>query len=46
MRLTTIKLQRLQHGLLQIELALRAGIARCRLSEIENGHLVARPEKL
>jgi transcriptional regulator with XRE-family HTH domain len=46
MRLTTIKLTRLQRGLLQVELAQRAQISRCRLSEVENGHITARPEEL
>jgi|ERR1700687_84092 len=39
MRFTKLKKARLERGLLQIELASVARIARCRLSEIENGHL-------
>ena len=46
MRLTQIKLRRLERGLLQIELAQRAHINRGRLSEIENGHLQPRPDEL
>lgn len=46
MRLTGIKLRRLEAGLLQVELAQRVHIARCRLSEIENGHVHPRPDEL
>jgi len=46
MRFTNFKLQRLQRGLLQVELAQRARIERTRLSLIENGHVVPRPEEL
>ncbi len=46
MRLTQIKLRRLEAGLLQIDLAQRAGIARCRLSELENGHIQPSPDDL
>lgn len=46
MRLTPIKLRRLESGLRQIELAQRAQIARCRLSELECGYLTPQPEEL
>ena len=46
MRLTPIKLQRLQANRLQVEVAREAAISRCRLSEIENGHLKATPDEL
>ena len=46
MKLTTIKLQRLKQGRLQIETAREAKIARARLSEIENGHVAPRPDEL
>ncbi len=46
MRLTAIKLRRLEQGLLQLELAQRADISRCRLSELENGHIEARPDEI
>ena len=46
MRLTRIKLYRLQSGLRQIELAQRADIARCRLSELECGWIEPRAEEL
>ena len=46
MRLTAIKLRRLERGLLQIELAQHAQIARCRLSEIENGHVSPRRDEI
>jgi transcriptional regulator with XRE-family HTH domain len=38
-KLTPLKLRRLERALLQIEVAQRAGIARSRLSELENGHV-------
>jgi transcriptional regulator with XRE-family HTH domain len=44
--LTPVKLQRLQKGMRQIQLASRTGIARCRLSEIECGYVEARPEEM
>ncbi len=46
MRLTRIKLRRLEAGLLQVELSQRAHIARARLSELECGHVPARPDEL
>ena len=46
MRLTSIKLRHIERGLLQIHLARRTRIARCRLSEIENGHVQARHGEL
>jgi len=46
MRLTKIKLLRLEQGLLQIEVAGRAGIPRARLSEIENAHRRPAPSEL
>jgi transcriptional regulator with XRE-family HTH domain len=46
MRLTTIKLRRLERGFLQVELAQRANIARCRLSELENGHIEPRLDEI
>lgn len=46
MRLTACKLRRLERGLLQIDLARKAKISRGRLSEIENGHIVPRPDEL
>lgn len=46
MRLTPIKLKRLQKQMLQIELARRTGIPRARLSEIENGHVDARADEV
>lgn len=46
MRLTRIKLRRLEAGLLQVELSQRAQIARARLSEIECGHVQPRPDEL
>lgn len=46
MKLTAIKLHRQRAGLLQIETAIQAQIARARLSEIENGHLRARPDEI
>lgn len=46
MRLTPFKLHRLRAGLLQIELANRTKIARCRLSEIECGHIKPRPDEV
>lgn len=46
MRLTPLKLRRLERGVLQIELARRAKIARCRLSEIECGHIQPRHDEL
>ena len=45
-RLTQIKLRRIERGLLQIELAQRARINRCRLSELECGHLQPGAEEL
>ena len=46
MRLTKMKLRRLERGFLQVELAHRANIARCRLSELENGHIEPRPDEI
>jgi transcriptional regulator with XRE-family HTH domain len=45
-KLTTIKLRRLERGMLQIDLATKAQLPRARLSEIENGHLAPRREEL
>ncbi len=39
MRFTRLKLLRQQRGLLQVEVQLRTGIARCRLSAIENAYV-------
>ena len=46
MRLTKIKLRRLERDLLQVDVARRAGIGRSRLSEIECGHAAPRPDEL
>lgn len=46
MQFTRFKELRLKHNVLQVELAQRADIDRCRLSLIENGHLVPRPDEL
>jgi len=46
MRCTPLKLVRIQAGLRQVELELRTGIRRARLSEIENGWVEAKPEEL
>lgn len=46
MRLTKIKLKRLESGRQQIEVAQAARISRSRLSEIENGHVVPRADEL
>lgn len=46
MRLTKIKLKRLETGRQQIVVAQAAGISRSRLSEIENGHVAARGDEL
>jgi len=46
MKLTTIKLRRLERGQLQIETARRARISRSRLSEIENAHVMPRDDEL
>jgi transcriptional regulator with XRE-family HTH domain len=46
MRLTTIKLRRLEKGILQVDLAAIANVPRARLSEIENGHLAPKGEEL
>jgi transcriptional regulator with XRE-family HTH domain len=41
-----MKLQRLERGLLQVEVANRARIPRARLSELENGHVLPTGEEL
>lgn len=46
MRLTKIKLRRLERGLLQVELSQRAQIPRNRLSEIENAHVAPKADEL
>lgn len=46
MRLTRLKERRLRIGMLQIELAQRARIARSRLSELENGYIQGTREEL
>src|SRR5262249_35462711 len=46
MKLTTLKLRRLEKGILQVELATRANVPRARLSEIENGHLAPKGDEL
>lgn len=46
MKLTPIKLRRLERGQLQIETARRARISRSRLSEIENAHVLPRDDEL
>lgn len=46
MRFTQYKKVRLEHGLLQLELAQRARIDRCRLSLIENGHCLPTTDEL
>jgi transcriptional regulator with XRE-family HTH domain len=46
MRLTTIKLRRLEKGILQVQLAASANMPRARLSEIENGHLAPKGDEL
>ena len=46
MKLTRLKLIRLQQGRLQIDVAAHAAIPRPRLSELENGHVRPKPEEL
>ena len=46
MRMTDVRQRRFQLGLLQLELAKRAGIACARLSQIESGTVEAQPDEL
>ncbi len=46
MQLTTVKLRRFERGLLQLEVARRTRITWGRLSAIENGDAVPKPDEL
>jgi len=46
MRLTSLRLRRFERGLLQMEVAKRADMSCCRLSEIENGRAEPQPDEL
>lgn len=46
MRPTALRLRRLERGLMQLELARRAGIHLRRLSAIESGQVEAQPDEL